>query len=181
MVEQQPHEVEPSGPTGGSTGGPKALVSGGGRRIPAIWFIPVLAAVIGLYLVVYTAMNEGPEISVTFQTAEGIDADKTKIKALSVEVGVVKEVRINDDRQSVTVIAKLDRAAESLLGDETRFWVVRPRLGAGGVSGLGTIMSGAYIELQPGPNAPSGTSNPDRSRNIDCASVVRSIATIGPD
>jgi paraquat-inducible protein B len=154
MVEQQSHEVEPSGPTSGPPAGPKAFVSRG-RRIPAIWFIPVLAAVLGLYLVVYTAMNEGPEISVTFQTAEGIDADKTKIKALSVEVGIVKEVRINDDRRSVTVIAKLDRAAESLLGDETRFWVVRPRLGAGGVSGLGTIMSGAYIELQPGPNDPS--------------------------
>jgi paraquat-inducible protein B len=151
MAEQKTPE---GGIFGEPTDGPEAVVSGR-RRIPAIWFLPVVAAVLGLWVVVYTAMSEGPEIRITFATAEGIEAGKTKLKALSVQVGLVEEVRLNDDLESVTVVAKLDLSAESLLRDDTRFWVVRPRLGAKGVSGLGTIMSGAYIELQPGPSSPS--------------------------
>jgi paraquat-inducible protein B len=125
------------------------------RRIPAIWFVPIVAGLLGIYMVVYTVATEGPTVEVTFETAEGIEAGKTKVKSLSVQVGLVEEVHINDDLVSVTVVMKLDPKAELLLRDDTRFWVVRPRLGAGGISGLGTIMSGAYIELQPGPSAPS--------------------------
>jgi paraquat-inducible protein B len=149
MVEQQT-----PGASGEETSELEAVVSGR-RRIPAIWFVPVVAAVLGLYLVVYTAMNEGPEVRITFATADGIEVGKTKLKVLNVEVGLVEEVILNEDLDSVTVVAKLELANKPLLRDDTRFWVVRPRLGAGGVSGLGTIMSGAYIELQAGPGAPS--------------------------
>jgi len=154
MAEQQTPDTEPSGLSGETAARLEAVVSGR-RRIPAIWFLPILAVVLGLYMVIYTAMNEGPEIQITFSTAEGITAGKTKINARSVQVGMVEEVRLNEDLESVTVVAKLDLAATALLRDDSRFWVVRPRLGAGGVSGLGTIMSGAYIELQPGPGSPS--------------------------
>ena len=125
------------------------------RRIPAIWFVPIVAIALGLWMVVYTYMNEGPEIRITFSTAAGIESGKTKIKARNVEVGLVEAVSLNEDLESVTVVAKLVPKARALLHDDSRLWVVRPRFGAGGVSGLGTIMSGAYIELEPGSGAPS--------------------------
>jgi paraquat-inducible protein B len=126
------------------------------RRIPAIWLVPLVAFLLGIWMVLYSAMTEGPEITLVFSTAEGIEAGKTKVKSRSVQVGLVESVMLSKDLESVTVIAKLDRVATPLLRDDTRFWVVRPRLGAGGISGLGTIMSGAYIQLEPGPGEPSG-------------------------
>ncbi len=133
---------------------PQANVSSR-RRIPAIWIVPVVAGLLGIYMVIYTAMTEGPTITITFATAEGIEEAKTKIKSRNVEVGVVEEVHLNPDLESVTVQAKLDKAATPLLRDDTRFWVVRPRFGAAGITGLGTILSGGYIELEPGLEAPS--------------------------
>jgi len=133
---------------------PQATISSG-RRFPVIWLVPIVALVLGIWMVVYTAMSEGPEIRITFSTAEGIEAGKTKLKTLNVEVGVVEDVLINDDLASVTVVAKLHPEAETLLRDDTRFWVVRPRVGAGGVSGLGTLLSGGYIEVETGEGAPS--------------------------
>ncbi|MEE8557743.1 MAG: intermembrane transport protein PqiB [Myxococcota bacterium] len=125
------------------------------RRIPAIWLVPIVAFALGIWMVVYTYVTEGPEITITFSTAAGIEAGKTKIKALNVEVGLVDAVTLNEDLESVTVVAKLVPKAGALLRDDSRLWVVRPRFGAGGISGLGTIMSGAYIELEPGSGAPS--------------------------
>jgi paraquat-inducible protein B len=126
------------------------------RRIPAIWFVPIVAFALGIWMVVYTYMNEGPEITISFSTAAGIEAGKTKIKARDVEVGLVDAVTLSKDLESVTVVAQLDPKARALLRDDSRLWVVRPRFGAGGVSGLGTIMSGGYIELEPGSGPPSG-------------------------
>lgn len=120
------------------------------RRIPAIWLVPVVAFVLGIWMVAYTYMTEGPEITIVFSTAEGIEAGKTKLKTLNVEVGLVEEVFLSDDMESVTLRARLKREAASLLRDDTRFWVVRPRFGTRGISGLGTVMSGAYIELEAG-------------------------------
>ncbi len=125
------------------------------RRLPAIWLVPVVAVVLGIYMVIYTVMTEGPEITIIFSTAQGIEAGRTKISSLSVEVGLVEGVTLNEDLDSVTVVARLERENASLLRDDSRFWVVRPRLGAGGISGLSTLLSGAYIELEPGSGAPS--------------------------
>jgi len=133
---------------------PQATISSR-RRLPVVWLVPIVALLLGIWMVIYTAMNEGPEIKIVFSTAEGIEAGKTKLKSLSVEVGLVEEVTLNDDLQSVTVLAKLDPKAETLLRDDTRFWVVRPRIGTGGVSGLGTLLSGGYIEVEPGDGKPS--------------------------
>ncbi len=125
------------------------------RRLPVIWLVPVLAVGLGIYMVIYTFMTEGPEITITFSTAQGIEAGRTKLSSLSVEVGLVETVVLNEDLDSVTVVARLDRENTKLLRDDTRFWVVRPRLGAGGISGLNTLLSGAYIELEPGSGPPS--------------------------
>lgn len=120
------------------------------RRIPAIWLVPIVAGLLGIWMVVYAAMSEGPDIDITFSTAEGIEAGKTKVKARNVQVGLVEEVQLNEDLESVTIHVQLDPQADALLRTDTRFWVVRPRIGAGGISGLGTLLSGAYIELEPG-------------------------------
>ena len=125
------------------------------RRLPVIWLVPVVAVALGIYMVVYTVMTEGPEITITFETALGIEAGRTKLSSRSVEVGLVEAVTLNEDLDSVSVIARLERENTKLLRDDTRFWVVRPRLGAGGISGLNTLLSGAYIELEPGSGAPS--------------------------
>lgn len=121
-----------------------------GRKLPAIWLVPLIAVLLGLWMVVYNYLNEGPEVIITFENAAGIVAGKTKLKALDVELGVVQTVELSEDMQGVVVTAKLERFAIPMLREDTQFWVVRPRVGPGGISGLGTILSGGYIKLQDG-------------------------------
>jgi paraquat-inducible protein B len=125
------------------------------RGISRIWLVPIVAVLLGAWMVVYTWRNQGPEISIVFPTAEGIEAGKTKIKALDVEVGLVESVVLGEDLESVVVTARIEHSAMALLREDTQFWVVRARIGTGGVSGLGTILSGGYIQLAPG-SGPQG-------------------------
>ena len=120
------------------------------RRISKIWIVPIIAVLLGAWMVYFTWSNQGPEITIVFKTAEGIEAGKTKLKARSVEIGLVESVILGEDMESVEVVAQLEQSALPLLREDTQFWVVRPRIGAGGISGLGTIVSGGYIELTPG-------------------------------
>ena len=119
-------------------------------RISTVWIIPIVAVLIGAWLTYTTVSEQGPTISITFETAEGLEAGKTKLKYKDVEVGVVETVGLTDDLSGVVVTASLIHGAEEYLTDTTRFWVVRPRFGASGVSGLGTLVSGAFIEIDPG-------------------------------
>ena len=120
------------------------------RKLPAIWLVPIVAALLGIWVVIYTYMNEGPTIEISFSDASGVEEGKTKIKMLEVELGVVESVELMEDLQGVVMTAKLERFARPLLKEDTRFWVVRPRVGPTGVSGLGTILSGGYIKLAAG-------------------------------
>ncbi len=124
------------------------------RRISKIWIVPIIAVLLGAWMVYFTYTGRGPEIRIVFKTAEGIEAGKTKVKARSVEVGLVKGVTLGEDLGSVEVTVQLDKSAIPLLREDTQFWVVRPRIGAAGISGLGTIVSGGYIELAPGHGEP---------------------------
>ena len=121
-----------------------------GRKLSGIWFIPLLALVLGLYMVVHNWMTEGPEIQIAFKTASGLEQGKTKVKYRSVNMGIVEEVHLNDDFDGVIATVKLDRRALPLLREDTRFWVVTARVGVGNISGLDTLLSGAYIQLSPG-------------------------------
>jgi paraquat-inducible protein B len=121
-----------------------------GRKISSIWFIPLLALALGVYMVVHNWMTEGPEIEIAFKTATGLAQGKTKVKYRNVDMGLVEEVRLNDDFDGVIAKVKLDRQVLPLLRDDTRFWVVTARVGAGSISGLDTLLSGAYIQLAPG-------------------------------
>jgi len=121
------------------------------RWLPSkVWIIPLLSALIGLSLVINAVLERGPTITVSFATAEGIEAEKTKVKFKDVDIGVVKEVHLADDRSRVLVSIELAREARGFAVADSRFWVVRPRLAGSGVSGLETLLSGAYIGVDAG-------------------------------
>jgi paraquat-inducible protein B len=121
-----------------------------GTRFNPIWVVPVVAVLVGIYMVVHTMLTEGPEITIQFNTAEGIEAGKTRLRYRDVDIGLVGNVSLSDDMDKVLVTVKMDKQAANMLREDTRFWVVRARVGAGAISGLGTILSGAYIQLDPG-------------------------------
>ncbi len=120
-----------------------------GKKLTAIWIVPLVAVVLGIWMVVFTFMTEGPEIEIRLKTAVGLEAGKTKVKFRSVDMGMVQEITLSEDMQDVIATVKLERAAIPLLGEDTRFWVVTARIGGGGISGLDTLLSGAYIEVSP--------------------------------
>lgn len=120
------------------------------RRLSTIWLVPLVAGAIAIWLAITTLREQGPTASVTFVSAEGLEAGKTKVRYRDVEIGVVDRIRLSDDRRGVVVTARLAKEAEDFMTSGTRVWVVRPRIGASGVSGLGTLVSGAYLQLDPG-------------------------------
>jgi paraquat-inducible protein B len=119
-----------------------------------VWLIPLITLLIGGWLIFKTLSEKGPEITITFKTAEGIEAGKTKIKYKDIEIGVVDSVHFSKDFSLVIVKASMEKNAASFLRRETRFWVVKPRLGLRGASGLSTLLSGAYLEIEPGQGSP---------------------------
>lgn len=114
------------------------------------WLVPIAALVVGAVLIVRTVMQTGPTITITFRTAEGIEAAHTEVRFKEVVVGKVTKVALSPNRAQVLVTVKLDKSAERLAVADTRFWAVRPRVGLAGVSGLGTLFSGAYIGVDAG-------------------------------
>ncbi len=134
-------------------GNPEVIVSDK-RKLPLVWIVPLVALLLGIYMVIQHYLTQGPEITITYSTANGIEAGKTKIKSLNVEVGVVEDVELNSDLKSVTLHARIANDQKHLLREDSKFWVVRPRIGRTGVSGLGTLLSGAFIELNPGIGQP---------------------------
>jgi paraquat-inducible protein B len=135
---------------------PEAVVSRRRHQISIVWIVPLVALLIGAWLVYKAVSEKGPTISISFESAEGLEAGKTKIKYKDVELGQVTEIHLTPDLSRVLVKAEMVKAAEDFLSSNTRFWVVRARVAAGQVSGLGTIFSGAYIGLDPGkPGMPA--------------------------
>ena len=121
-----------------------------GKKFTAVWIIPLVAIALGAWMVVYTYLNEGPEIEITFKTANSLEAGATRVKFRNIDMGTVTDVSLSPDLQNVIVTAKLNKDAEPLLNADTRFWVVRARIGGGGITGLDTLLSGAYIQIAPG-------------------------------
>jgi paraquat-inducible protein B len=115
-----------------------------------IWLIPILATVIGLSLVAKTLFERGPEITISFLTAEGLEVGKTRVKYKDVDIGTVQAINLSEDRTQVLVRVQLKREADGFTAKDTLFWVVRPRIAVTGVSGLGTLLSGAYIGVDAG-------------------------------
>lgn len=118
-----------------------------------VWLIPLLTALIGGWLIYKTLSEKGPPLTISFKHAEGIEVGKTRIKYKSLDIGVVEGLRFSEDFARVLVLARMNKEAASFLRRGTRFWVVKPSLGVRGVSGLSTLISGAYIEIEPGQGA----------------------------
>jgi paraquat-inducible protein B len=137
-------------------GVPEADIRTQKRRISIVWLVPLVAVVIGGWLVYKAISEKGPTITITFKSADGLEAGKTKIKYKDVEVGRVDSIVLSKDLSHVIVKAEFVKGSKNYLSQNTRFWVVRARVAAGGVSGLGTLFSGAYIGLDPGkPGTPA--------------------------
>ncbi|UFP97475.1 PqiB family protein [Pseudomonas fitomaticsae] len=113
--------------------------------ISLVWIVPIIAVLVGISLVVHNLMQEGPSITVTFKTGSGLTANKTEVKYRNVVIGQVTDVELSDDQKSVNATIKLAKQAETFTREDSQFWVVRPRIGAGGVSGIDTLLSGDYI------------------------------------
>ncbi|ACS85449.1 intermembrane transport protein PqiB [Musicola paradisiaca] len=120
------------------------------KRWSPVWIVPIVTVLIGAWILFYHFSHQGPEITLFTSNAEGIEAGKTTIKSRSVNVGIVETVVLTEDLHRVEVKARLNDGMDKLLNKDAVFWVVKPQIGREGVSGLGTLLSGAYIELQPG-------------------------------
>ena len=114
-----------------------------------IWLIPVIALFAAGWLVFQTLMESGSNITITFKTAEGI-AIGTHIKYRNVDIGTVKSITLSEDHSEVEVSAKLDKQARNMLVKDARFWVVRPRISGGSLSGLSTVLAGTHIGMDAG-------------------------------
>ena len=121
------------------------------RWVPSlVWLVPIAAALIGLSLLINTWRTTGPRITISFQTAEGLEVGKTLVKYRNVTIGHVTAITLSADHARVLVTADLAKSAQDVATYETRFWVVRPRIGVGWASGLDTLLSGAFIGAEAG-------------------------------
>ncbi|TCM66590.1 paraquat-inducible protein B [Acinetobacter calcoaceticus] len=124
-----------------------------GRWRPSlIWLVPIVALLIALSLAVKAVLDTGPTINVSFRTAEGLVAGKTTVRYKQVDIGLVRQIDLSEDRSHVIAQIELSKDASNFAAKDARFWVVRPRIGTSGVSGIDTLLSGAYIEVDGGKN-----------------------------
>ncbi|GMG89029.1 MlaD family protein [Cupriavidus metallidurans] len=148
------HDSPSPPPTSG--GVPQPARKRRARWLPSlVWLIPIVAAVVGVSLLINTLASRGPEINVTFRSADGLTPGKTAVRYKDVDIGLVKSVRLASDRSHVIASIELTKDAESFAVKDTRFWVVRPRFAISGVSGLETLLSGAYIGVDAGKSRES--------------------------
>ena len=119
-------------------------------RISLIWILPAVVILAGVFVVIHEMLALGTSIELRFHNAEDLEANKTKIRYKDVEIGEVRDIHVSKDRREVIVTAMIHRDASDYLVNDTRFWVVRPRISAAGITGLGTLVSGAYISVDVG-------------------------------
>ena len=115
-----------------------------------IWVIPLLALCIGGWMIYQQWQNKGILVTVSFESAEGLEVGKTKVKSRNVDIGTLVGVRFNEERTRIIASIEIDKSMDDFLRTDSQFWIVKPRIGTNGISGIGTILSGAYIEVYPG-------------------------------
>ncbi len=119
-------------------------------RISWVWLIPIVAAAVAGFLAWRTIREQGSQITISFRSADGLVAGQTRVRYKAVDLGQVESVRLSDDIETVIATVRMRREADPFLTDSARFWVVRPRLSSGSLAGIETLVSGAYIEMDPG-------------------------------
>jgi paraquat-inducible protein B len=160
----------PQGPTPPSGGGPLEPQPPREPRLPEpeivrtkrwlpslVWIVPLLAALIGVALVVKSVASRGPTITISFTSADGLESGKTKVKYKDVDIGTVRSIKLSPNLSHVLVTVELTKDAEAFAVKDSRFWVVRARVGASGVSGLSTLLSGSYIGADAGRSKDTAT------------------------
>ncbi len=130
---------------------PQAVIARRSRwSFSLVWIIPLVAALVGGWTAVKLLRERGTTVTISFRTAEGIEAGKTRLKYRNVDIGEVKRIGFSPDRSHVVVTAEIARPMQSYMVADTNFWVVRPRVAVSGISGLGTLLSGSYIAVEVG-------------------------------
>jgi len=119
-------------------------------RLSLVWFIPIVAAIVGAWVAVTTILGEGPKITIVLHSAEGLEGGKTKVHYNGVDIGTVTAIRLSGDHQRVIVTVQMAPKTDEFLVEDSRFWVVRPRISGANVTGLSTLISGAYIGMEIG-------------------------------
>jgi len=163
MPDEPPDPAQPPAAPGAAAPEPPRPAPAGAEELPQprivearrwnvslVWLLPAVAVAIGASLLVRSVFLVGPRIDIEFASAEGVEAGKTDVRYKEVVIGKVQSVKLRDDRKGVVVGVRLDRSAASFAVEDTAFWVVRTRIGVGGVTGLGTLLSGAYIGTDAG-------------------------------
>jgi paraquat-inducible protein B len=143
------------------------------RRFPLVWLIPIAASLIGIAMLVQSWRSSGPRVWIEFDNAQGLTAGKTHVSYKDVVVGTVSAVSLSKDRSKVVATVDFTRDARDLLKDDTRFWIVRPQIGAAGISGIETLLSGVYIALDPGS---TGDAQTHYKAMVDAPMVTRGSA-----
>ncbi len=147
---------------------PEAIPEKNPEWFSIVWLIPLIALLIGVWLG-YKAWSEmGTTIEISFKSARGLEAGKTKIKYKNVEIGTVEKIELSPDMSHVVLTANMVKSADNYLTETTRFWIVRARVAANEVSGLETILSGAYIGIDPG----TGDNKTKRFTGLETPPVV---------
>ncbi len=146
-IESLEHPEEPHDPheLPGASPGPRRT-----PRFSIVWVVPILAALAGAILLIRALVDRGPTITISFETAEGLEAGKTEVRYKNVVVGRVSAIALSDDHSRVTATVDVTRNAAKLAVADSQFWVERPRVALSGVSGISTLLSGAYIGVDIG-------------------------------
>lgn len=153
-----PPPPAPAGRSAGAAPYPKPVIVRANRlRFSLVWIVPLVALLVGTVLVVRTLLQTGPLITITFRNAEGLEPGRTEVRYKEVVVGRVTKVGFSPDRGRVVATVRLDKSAASVAVSDTQFWVVRPRIGTAGISGLSTLFSGVYIDSDAGESGQEET------------------------
>lgn len=158
--------------------------------ISPIWLIPLLALAVALWMVWQESAGAGPQVQVLISDAEGLEAGKTPVRVRNVDVGLVSEISLNDDMSAAVLTIDMNENTQRMLAVDSEFWVVKPRIGRQGVSGLSTLLSGAYLRLQPGSaeqtttrfkalEEPPATPQQTPGRRITLTSSVNAAVVVG--
>ncbi|MFZ2656987.1 MAG: MlaD family protein [Victivallales bacterium] len=127
-------------------------------RLSLVWVIPIVAAAAGVWVAVTHILSKGPEITIVFKSADGLEARKTKVNYNGLDIGVLNTIKLSEDHKSMIATARLSPNAKDLIVKDTKFWVVRPRINGLNISGLSTLISGSYIGMQLGQSDERETS-----------------------
>ncbi len=133
---------------------PKAKVKKPGWNFSIVWVVPVIAAILAGYLLYDRLQQLGPKITIRFRDGTGLKIGQTPINYRGVQIGEVAAVELTPDHQFVLVNAHLQRSAATIAKQGAVFWIVRPEVGIGNISGLNTVISGPEIDVLPGNGAP---------------------------